>query len=90
MSTYFIEKEKYELSLKFACLQRKEKTENEYKIYENIVLAINISIANIKLHIEPKKNIKLIQNRLFLLDSLKFKTLKKHYENLLGRYGIVI
>lgn len=89
MSTYFIEKEKYKLSLKFA-YKGKQKTKNVDKIYENILLDINISIANIKLHIEPEKNITLIQNRLFLLDSLKFTKLKNHYENLLDKYGVVI
>lgn len=89
MSTYFIEKENYKLSLKFA-FKAKQKTKNEYKIYENIILDINISIANIKLHIEPERNVELIQNRLFLLDSLNFIELKNHYESLFVKYGIVI
>lgn len=89
MSTYFIEKEKYKISLKFA-YRGKQKTENEYKIYENIVLDINIAIANIKLYKEPEMNIKLLQNRLFLLDSLNFKELKDHYKCLLNKYDIVI
>lgn len=89
MSTYFIEKENYHLSLKFA-YRGKQTTEIEYKIYENIILDINIAIANIKLHIEPENNSQLIHNRLFLLDSLKLTKLTKHFKSLFDKYGIVI
>lgn len=87
MSTYFIENDEYKLSLKFA-YKGKEKTNNEYKIYENIILDINISIANIKLNIERNKHIRLLQNSLLLLEALNFKELKTHYENLFDKYEI--
>lgn len=89
MSTYLIEKEKYKLSLKFA-YKGKQKTKNVDKIYENFLLDINISIANIKLNIETEKSIQLIKNRLFLLDSLNFTTLKNHYKDLFDKYDINI
>lgn len=88
-STYFIEKEEYQLSLKFA-YKGKEKTKNEYKIYENIILDINIAIAHIKLMKEIEKNISLLKNRLFLLESLEFLNLKNHYIDLLEKYDITI
>lgn len=89
MSTYLIEKENYKLSLKFA-YKGKQKTKNVDKIYENFLLDINISIANIKLNIETEKSIQLIKNRLSLLDSLNFTTLKNHYKDLFDKYDIDI
>lgn len=89
VSTYFIEKEDYQLSLNYA-YKGKQKTKNEYKIYENIILDINIALANIKLGTEPVKNTDLLKNRLFLLESLDFLELKTHYTKLFEKYEIFI
>lgn len=89
LSTFFIEKEAYQHSLKFA-LEGKKKLENEYKIYQNIVLDINISMANIKLSIKNKEHIGILKNRLFLLESFGFSELVKHYTKLFNKYKIHI
>lgn len=89
LSTFFIEKKAYQLSLKFAS-KGKQKSKYEYKIYENIVLDINIAIANLKLLKEPDKNICLLKNRLYILESLNLLELKKHYENIFEKYEIFI
>lgn len=85
MSTYYIEKGLYQESLEFSCLG-KEKVNNN--IYEKIVLDINDSIANIKLGKESKKNKERLTNRLFVLDSLDFKELKNHFQELLEQHDI--
>lgn len=89
ISSFFIENESYQLSLKFAN-KGKRRSKNEYKIYEKIILDINIAMANIKLLIEPTKNKSLLNNRLFILESLEFFELKKHYVTLFIKYGIQI
>ncbi|MGX7394488.1 helix-turn-helix domain-containing protein [Carnobacterium mobile] len=85
MSTYYIEKGLYQESLEFSCLG-KEKVNNN--IYEKIVLDINDSVANIKLGKESKKNKERLTNRLFILDSLDFKELKNHFQELLEQHDI--
>lgn len=85
MSTYYIEKGLYQESLEFSCLG-KEKVNNN--IYEKIVLDINDSVANIKLGKESKKNKERLTNRLFIIDSLDFKELKNHFQELLEQHDI--
>lgn len=85
MSTYYIEKKLYHKSLEYAYLG-KEKVDNN--IYEKIVLDINISIANIKLGKKVKENKKLLNNRLYILDSLDFRELKKHFQKVLEQHDI--
>lgn len=87
ISTYFNDQEYYESSLKFAKLG-KEKTQKEYRIYENIILDINLAVANIKLMKDIKNNKNLLKNRLFLMESLDLIDLKKHYEILIRKYKI--
>lgn len=89
LSTYYIEKEAYEFSLEFA-KESKKKTKNEYRIYENIILDINISISNIKLIIEVDKNVGILRNRLFVLESLGLIELSNHYKQLLKKHKIII
>lgn len=87
ISTYFNEHGKYVLSLKFAELG-KEKAQKGYRIYEKIILDINTAVAEIKLIKNVEINKKLLENRLFLMESLELRDLKKHYESLIKKYGI--